>query len=168
MTDTDPPGAPTLSVLLVCMGNICRSPTAEGVLRHKLRQAGLQQAVHVDSAGTHGYHVGEPPDPRSQTHARRRGYDLADLRARAVEASDFERFDHILVMDWDNLELLQQRCPPEQAGKLRRLMEFAPQLGREVVPDPYYGGPAGFDVVLDLIETACDGLIADLRRQLER
>lgn len=168
MTDADPLSTPSLAVLLVCMGNICRSPTAEGVLRHKLRQAGLHQLVQVDSAGTHGYHVGEPPDPRSQAHARRRGYELADLRARAVEARDFERFDWILVMDWDNLELLQERCPPEQAGKLRRLMEFAPHLGREVVPDPYYGGPAGFDVVLDLIEAACDGLIADLRTQLGR
>lgn len=136
-------------------------------MRHKLKQAGLHHAVRVDSAGTHGYHVGEPPDPRSQAHAKRRGYDLSDLRARAVEAADFERFDWILAMDWDNLQLLREMCPEHLVGKLKRLMEFAPQLGRDVVPDPYYGGPAGFDVVLDLIEIACDGLVADLCDRLD-
>lgn len=151
---------------MVCMGNICRSPTAEGVLRHKLKQAGLQARVRVDSAGTISSHAGEPPDPRSQTHALRRGYKLADLRARQVQASDFERFDWILAMDRDNLDYLHEACPDEFRPKLKRLLEFAPHLGRDEVPDPYYGGPAGFDAVLDLIEVACDGLIQRLRQDL--
>jgi protein-tyrosine phosphatase len=100
-------------VLMVCMGNICRSPTAEGVLRHKLHEAGLHDLVVVDSAGTHAYHVGDPPDNRSMQHARRRGYDLSALRARRVADADFERFDLILAMDWDNYALLEEQCPPQ-------------------------------------------------------
>src|SRR4051812_12345262 len=111
---------------MVCMGNICRSPTAEGVFRHLVEQAGLQERIHVDSAGTHDYHVGSPPDGRSTRHASLRGYDLSAQRARQVAPIDFERFDLILAMDRENLALLQQRCPPGQGHKLRRLMEFAP------------------------------------------
>lgn len=156
------------AVLMVCMANVCRSPTAEGVLRARLAAAGLDGRVQVDSAGTHAFHVGSKPDGRSQEHAARRGYDLSALRAREVEAQDFERFDLVLAMDWDNLALLEERCPPAQRHKLRRLMEFAPQAGSEVVPDPYYGDGAGFDHVLDLIEAACDGLVDHLSRTLQR
>lgn len=152
------------AVLMVCMGNICRSPTAEVVLRAKLAAAGLEHAVRVESAGTHAYRVGEAPDERSQRHARRRGYELAPLRAREVVAADYERFDLLLAMDWDNLALLEAGCPPPHRRKLRRLMEYAPQAGSEVVPDPYYGGAAGFDRVLDLVEAACDGLVLALSK----
>ena len=150
-------------VLMICMGNICRSPTAEGVLRHKLRQAGLAELVVVDSAGTHDYHVGAPPDHRAVQHAGRRGYDLTSLRARQVSRADFERFDLILAMDWDNLSLLEADCPPQHRHKLRRLTEFAARHDTPVVPDPYYGGAQGFERVLDLVEDACDGVIAHLR-----
>jgi protein-tyrosine phosphatase len=163
MTD---PRSQTVSVLMVCMGNICRSPTAEGVLRHKLKQAGLHRQVRVDSAGTIATHAGEAPDPRAQSHALKRGYELADIRARQVQPDDFERFDCIVAMDWDNLEYLKEACPGDYQHKLRRLLEFAPQLERDVVPDPYYGGPAGFDAVLDLIEAACDGLVTQLQSEL--
>lgn len=151
-----------VAVLMICMGNICRSPTAEGVLRAKLAAAGLADRVQVDSAGTHAYHAGDPPDGRAQAHAARRGYDLSAARAREVRAEDYERFDLLLAMDWDNLALLQGDCPAGAERKLRRLMEFAPGAGSEVVPDPYYGGPQGFERVLDLVEQACDGLIAHL------
>ena len=163
---------PVLRVLMVCMGNICRSPTAEAVLRHKLAQAGLDDKVQVDSAGTRAFHVGSPPDVRSQKHARQRGYDLSKQRARKVQASDFAQFDLLVAMDWDNLSELEQACPDLGAlqHKLRRMMEFAPPAVsrvQDVVPDPYYGGPAGFDVVLDLVEQACEGLVAHLREQVE-
>jgi protein-tyrosine phosphatase len=150
-------------VLMVCMGNICRSPTAEGVLRHKLETAGLADMVEVDSAGTHGYHVGDPPDRRATHHARRRGYDLSALRARRVVDADFEAFDLILAMDWDNLGELEADCPPAHRHKLRRLTEFASKASHPTVPDPYYGGADGFETVLDLVEDACDGLIRHLR-----
>jgi protein-tyrosine phosphatase len=155
--------AASFSVLMVCMGNICRSPTAEGVLRHLVREAGLEKLIHVDSAGTLDYHVGCPPDERTQAHAHRRGYDLSRLRARQVEALDFERFDLILAMDWRNLEELREACPPRHQHKLRRLMEFAPAEMAEVVSDPYYGGREGFEKVLDQVEQACRGLLVHLR-----
>jgi protein-tyrosine phosphatase len=155
------------AVLMVCMGNICRSPTAEAVLRHKLREAGLHERVHVDSAGTHGYHTGAPPDGRAQTHAGRRGYDLSALRARRVSAADFEAFDLLLAMDRENLEALHALAPAGEQGRARRLLEFAtPSPGSLDVPDPYYGSTAGFERVLDLVEAGCDGLIATLRREL--
>jgi protein-tyrosine phosphatase len=154
------------AVLFCCMGNICRSPTAEGVFRHLVRQAGLQDRIAIDSAGTHGYHVGSPPDERSQHHARLRGYDLSDLRARQVQFVDFERFDLILAMDHENLALLQDDCPPEHLPKLHRLMEFAPAGMGEVVADPYYGGKPGFETVLDHVEAACHGLLAHIRARL--
>lgn len=158
---------PRYAVLMVCMGNICRSPTAEGVLRHQLRQAGLEGRVLVDSAGTHGYHVGSPPDERSCEHALARGYDLSAQRARRVRPADFERFDLLLAMDWQNLELLQDECPPQLRSKLRRLMEFAPPGLGEVVADPYHGGEAGFERVLDQIEAACRGLLDHVRSAME-
>jgi protein-tyrosine phosphatase len=147
------------SVLFVCMGNICRSPTAHGVFRHKVKAQGLDHLIAVDSAGTHNYHPGSPPDDRSQEHALRRGYDLADLRARQIRDEDFDRYDLILVMDWDNLALVQDICPPQHQPKVRRLTEFCLTLDSPVVPDPYYGGASGFDQVLNLVEDACDGLL---------
>jgi len=149
------------------MGNICRSPTAEVVLRQKLRERGLDALIEVDSAGTHAYRTGDPPDERSQRHALRRGYDLSPLRARLVTDADFERFDLILAMDWDNLELLASQCPPAHHGKLGRLTQHARRFDSPVVPDPYMGGPAGFEHVLDLLEDACDGLADHLGRLLK-
>jgi len=154
-------------VLMVCMGNICRSPTAEVVLRQKLRERGLDALIEVDSAGTHAYRAGDPPDERSQRHALRRGYDLSPLRARLVTDADFERFDLILAMDWDNLELLASQCPAAHHGKLGRLTQHARRFDSAVVPDPYMGGPAGFERVLDLLEDACDGLADHLGRLLK-
>ena len=149
----------TLKVLFVCMGNICRSPTAEGVLRHHARLAGLSDAFEIDSAGTHNYHPDAPPDTRSQTHARRRGYDLSDLRARQITNADFERFDLILTMDWDNQALAEAASPAELRPKIRRFAEFFLTRDDAVVPDPYYGGDAGFEHVLDLCEDGARGLI---------
>jgi len=145
------------------MGNICRSPTADGVLRHKIAELGLNHWVQVDSAGTHNYHPNSPPDSRSQTHALKRGYDLSGLRARQIVAEDFATFDLILAMDWDNLAMLQDACPPAHRHKLRRLTEFCQQLSSPVVPDPYYGGAKGFENVLDLVEDACSGLLAHVQ-----
>jgi protein-tyrosine phosphatase len=150
------------SILFVCMGNICRSPTAEGVFRHRAQLAGI--AARIDSAGTHAYHVGEKPDPRSTEFAARRGIDLSTQSARKVAASDFAEFDHILAMDKDNLALLMAACPPQHQHKLGLFMQHATQSKSDIVPDPYYGGPRGFDEVLDFIEDASDGLIAHLRK----
>jgi protein-tyrosine phosphatase len=152
------------SVLFVCMGNICRSPTAYGVFRHKVAQLGLQNTVTVDSAGTHNYHPGRPPDPRSQEHAALRGYDLSPLRARQIKASDFEQFDLILAMDWDNLALIQDICPARHQKKVRRMTEFCLTFDSPVVPDPYYDGAPAFELVLDLVEDASDGLIRHVKR----
>lgn len=164
-----PPAAPPrLSVLMVCMGNICRSPTAEGVLRARLQAAGLGQAVQVDSAGTVGSHAGEAPDPRAQQHALARGVDLSALRARRVTAADFDRFQLILAMDEDNLAQLERLRPPEHPNRPRLLLEFARRHAVErEVPDPYFGASDGFERVLDLVEDACDGLLAHLRQQLQ-
>ena len=152
-----------VSVLFVCMGNICRSPTAEGVFRHRADAAGLADSVFIDSAGTHGYHVGEPPDARSMEYAARRGYDLSAQRSRKVATSDFEKFDHVLAMDHDNFKLLEAACPLQHKHKLGLFMAHASRSGSDVVPDPYYGGGKGFDLVLDYIEDASDGLIAALK-----
>lgn len=149
-------------ILFVCMGNICRSPTAEGVFRHRAQLAGLD--VQIDSAGTHAYHVGEPPDPRSTEFAAQRGIDLSTQRARKVADSDYAEFDHILAMDKDNLARLVAACPAQHQHKLGLFMQYASKSDSEIVPDPYYGGPRGFDQVLDYIEDASDGLIATLRR----
>jgi protein-tyrosine phosphatase len=160
--------APGLRILMVCTGNICRSPTAEGVLRHKLTQAGMAGAVQVGSAGTQGYHTAEPPDPRAVRAAAARGYDLARLRARPLRPDDFQRFDVLLAMDKGHLEWLHKRRPPAAGAiQLGLLMTLALRR-RDVVevPDPYYGGPAGFEHVLDLVEDACDGIVERLARQL--
>jgi len=152
-----------ISILFVCMGNICRSPTAEGVFRERAERAGIADRLHIDSAGTHAYHVGNKPDPRSTTFAAKRGYDLSTQRARQVAASDFENFDRIYAMDDDNLERLLAACPPQHRHKVGLFMQFAVNSDSTVVPDPYYGGGNGFDLVLDYIEDASDGLIAQLR-----
>jgi protein-tyrosine phosphatase len=152
-------------VVFVCTGNICRSPTAHGVFRQRVLDAGLKTEVHVDSAGTHGYHVGDAPDARSQAHARSRGYELADLRARQLAAADFAQADLLLVMDEDNLRAAQARCPAEHRHKLRRFTEFCRVHRSRDVPDPYYGGAAGFELVLDLVEDGCDGLLAHARAE---
>ena len=152
-----------VSVLLVCMGNICRSPTAEGVLRTLVEREGLAGGFEIDSAGTHGYHIGAPPDSRASAAAQRRGYDLSALRARQVNELDFKHFDCILAMDRDNLSLLQRACPTEHRHKLGLFLEYAVNCDVDEVPDPYYGGQDGFEQVLDLVEDAARGLIAAMR-----
>ena len=153
-------------VLFCCMGNICRSPTAEGVLRHVLNTRAAHLSVAVDSAGTHDYHIGEPPDARAIQAARRRGIDLSALRARQVSAHDFEQFDLVIAMDEQNLDHLRQLAPVQHHGRIRLMMEYAPDLGTPNVPDPYYGGSQGFEEVLDLLQAASEGLLADLMRRL--
>lgn len=150
------------AILFVCMGNICRSPTAEGVFRRLLEDAG-DVMVEVDSAGTHAYHVGSEPDRRSQEAALRRQLDLSSQRARQVCADDFERFDLLLAMDEENFAILQSRCPPQHQRKIRLFLEYGSSDERNV-PDPYYGGETGFERVLDLIEDAARGLLIELRR----
>jgi|SRR5579862_4798840 len=154
-----------MRILFVCLGNICRSPTAEGVLRAFAAREAPELTLEVDSAGTAGYHVGEPPDARTRQAAARRGYDLGAQRARVVEPADFEHFDLILAMDRENLSVLRRRAPPGAQERLRLLLEFAPPGSPEDVPDPYYGGPNGFEEVLDLIEAAISGLLIHLRQR---
>ena len=146
-------------VLFVCMGNICRSPSAEGVFRHLVNDAGLGEVVRVDSAGTHSYHLGEAPDARSMAAARKRGYDMTQREARQVTPDDFREFDLILAMDWENLSAMQQQCPKAYQHKLMLLMRFANDFEEATVPDPYYGGPEGFGKVLDYLEDACQGVL---------
>ncbi|MBK5936860.1 MAG: low molecular weight phosphotyrosine protein phosphatase [Halorhodospira halophila] len=153
-----------MKILLVCMGNICRSPTAEGVLRQRLREEGLDHHVDLDSAGTHDFHVGKGPDQRAQEAARRRGVDISDLRARQVERYDFQEHDLILAMDEANLGILQADCPPKHKHKLGLFLDYARTRSEREVPDPYYGGERGFEHVLDLIQDAADGLIDEVRR----
>jgi protein-tyrosine phosphatase len=152
-----------MRVLFVCMGNICRSPTAEGVFRTYVRRHAPDLAIEIDSAGTHDYHVGEPPDSRAQRAAARRGIDLSGLRARQLDDSDFERFDLILAMDPLNHVTLLDRSAPQFHPRIRLLLEFAPAAGRQDVPDPYYGGVSGFEEVLDLVEQASPGLLQEIR-----
>lgn len=153
-------------VLMVCTGNICRSPTAHGVLQHKLQGLGLGQRIEVDSAGTFA-HRGSAPDPRTQAAAQRRGYDLSRLRGRSLQEQDYERFDLLLAMDTGHLELMSSRCPEPHRGKLALLLAFCPRPdGLVEVPDPYYGGPEGFDRVIELIEPACEALAQRLSREL--
>lgn len=155
-----------MKILFVCLGNICRSPTAEGVFRKKAADAGLLERITIDSAGTNNYHPGEPPDARSQHHALRRGYDLSMLRARAVLDEDFERFDLLIAMDAMNYSTLMHRAPAEARERIRGLMEFAPELRVREVPDPYYGERGDFEYVLDLVEAASEGLVAHVRERL--
>lgn len=159
--------APELRVLMVCSGNICRSPTAEGVLRARLERDGLAGRVEVDSAGIQGLHAKEPPDPRAQAHARRRGYDLSRLRARKIVPDDFHRFDRIYAMDEDHLGWLQEKAPADARAQVALLMTHAARHREQAeVPDPYYGSDRDFERVLDLVEDACDGLAQELGRQL--
>ena len=151
-------------ILFVCMGNICRSPTAEGVTGKLLINNRLESFIKVDSAGTHGYHIGEPPDPRSCEAAMKRGIDLSGLRARKVVPEDFERFDLLLAMDHVNLALLKRSARPEHHAKLGLFMSYASRFDTDDVPDPYYGGEQGFELVLDMAEDAARGLIEALRR----
>jgi protein-tyrosine phosphatase len=155
----------TVKVLFVCMGNICRSPTAHGVFRKLVRDEGLSGNIEIDSAGTHGYHVDEPPDRRAVQTAARRGVVLDDLRARRVRPDDFRYFDYVLAMDQDNYISLSAICPRGLEDKLMLLMDFAPELRTREVPDPYYGGAGGFETVFDMVEAAALGLLADIRKQ---
>jgi protein-tyrosine phosphatase len=152
-------------ILFVCMGNICRSPTAQGVFRKMVGDAGIADIVKIESAGTHAYHVGEPPDARAQQAAKKRGYDISDLRGRQVTADDFRDADLVLAMDWENLAMLQQQCPKAYKHKLQLLMRYAGEHDAATVPDPYYGGPEGFNTVLDYVEDACQGLLDVVRRR---
>ncbi|QGZ61235.1 low molecular weight protein-tyrosine-phosphatase [Paraburkholderia acidisoli] len=155
-----------VSVCFVCLGNICRSPTAEAVMRRLVDEAGLSTQVSVDSAGTGNWHVGEAPDERAQRAGGQRGYDLASLRARQINADDFRRFDLIVAMDDANVTALHAVAPAAERDKIRLLMEFAPETAGRVVVDPYFGGAEGFEAVLDQCEAACAGLLAALRPQL--
>ncbi len=158
----------TYRVLLVCMGNICRSPTAEGVLRQFIKINNLGDKVEVDSAGTHGYHVGEAPDGRTQRAAAIRGYNLSQLRARKVARQDLEYFDLILAMDESNLDNLHRMATPEQRERIKLFMEYARNFEDKEVPDPYYGLGHGFDLVLDMVEDASNGLIEEIKKSLNR
>lgn len=155
-----------IKILFVCMGNICRSPTAEGVFRKLLQERRLEARVEVDSAGTHGYHVGELPDPRTQRAAAARGYDLSTIRARKVTPPDLEYFDMVLAMDRNNLEVLRRMCPPELSDRLGLLMHYARNFDDDEVPDPFYGLGHGFDLVIDMVEDAARGLLDELERRL--
>jgi protein-tyrosine phosphatase len=155
-------------ILFVCMGNICRSPTAEGVFRTFAARAGIIGRIRVDSAGTHDFYMGGPPDWRAAQAALKRGYDLAPLRARQVEVADFARFDRIYAMDRRNLEWLTDLRPRDHRGELGLFLDLVPELDVREVPDPYDGGPEGFELALDLIERASDALVADLSRAQSR
>ena len=154
-----------MKILFVCLGNICRSPTAEAVFRAVAAREAPELMIEVDSAGTAGYHVGEPPDLRTRQAARRRGYDMSSLRARIVEPRDFEDFDFILAMDRENLKVLNHRAPVQARAHVQLFLEFAPDAATTEVPDPYYGGPNGFEEVLDLVEAATQGLLQHLRQR---
>lgn len=155
---------PAVRVLFVCLGNICRSPTAEGVFRRLLERERLESVIHVDSAGTHAYHVGSPPDARAQEAALRRGIDLSALRGRRTGPEDMAVFDHVLAMDRENLANLISISGGHQ-GKVRLFMEYSERFDETEVPDPYYGGANGFERVLDMIEDASEGLLRELRRR---
>ncbi|MCU7960500.1 MAG: low molecular weight phosphotyrosine protein phosphatase [gamma proteobacterium symbiont of Bathyaustriella thionipta] len=154
-----------VKVLFVCMGNICRSPTAHGVFEKVVLDAGLSEQIGTDSAGTHAYHVGEPPDTRSQATARQHGVDLSHQRARRVQASDFSEFDYVLAMDEDNYQILYSQCPAEYRQRVRLFMQYAAERTEREVPDPYYGGGNGFERVFDMVEAAASGLLAEIRKQ---
>ena len=154
-----------MKILFVCMGNICRSPTAEGVFRKLASEGGLSGKLAIDSAGTHGFHTGRPPDPRSVEHAARHGYDLTTLRAREVVPTDFERFDYVIAMDEQNVRDLKAFCPSHLSGKIELLLNFAGDAKVREVPDPYQGRPKDFELALDLIERGCRGLVDHLIEQ---
>ncbi|MEJ2618948.1 MAG: low molecular weight phosphotyrosine protein phosphatase [Candidatus Thiodiazotropha sp.] len=154
-----------VKVLFVCMGNICRSPTAQGVFRDIVEKSGLDDQIGTDSAGTIDYHAGGKPDRRARETANKRGIDLNDLRARQVTVADFEQFDYVLAMDHSNYEDLKALCPPGEAHRLHLFMDFAPNRTEQEVPDPYYGGAAGFENVFDMVEEASQGLLSHIRQQ---
>lgn len=154
-----------VKVLFVCMGNICRSPTAETVFRHYVESAGVSEHILIDSAGTHAYHVGDPPDLRSQRAALQRGYDMSKLRGRQVSREDFRRFDYVLAMDSSNLGILQRLATPDSNAMTRLFLEYARHHAEREVPDPYYGGEDGFEHVLDMVEDAAQGLLEEIRRR---
>ena len=155
-----------VSVLFVCMGNICRSPTAHGIFRRLVEKEGLADRILIDSAGTHAYHIGKPPDERAQATALKRGFDLSDLRARQAAAVDFERFDYVLAMDRENQEILASLCPAGYEERLSLFLDYAPDLGIREVPDPYWGGERGFEQVFDMLEAASLGLLEEIRSRL--
>lgn len=154
-----------ISVLFCCMGNICRSPTAEAVFRARVEEAGLAQQILIDSVGTHDYHVGNPPDLRTQRAAMQRGYDMSSLRGRQVELADFARFDYVLAMDNANMAILYRLCPKEQRARLGLFLAYASGHKEREVPDPYYGGEDGFERVLDMVEDAAAGLLLHIQRR---
>jgi protein-tyrosine phosphatase len=156
-----------MKILFVCLGNICRSPTAEIVFREIVAREAPDLRIEVDSAGTASYHVGSPPDSRTRQAALRRGYDMSALRARVVEPQDFGRFDLILAMDRQNFDALRQGAPTAAHARIRLFLEFAPDAGETEVPDPYYGGPNGFEEVLDLVEAAARGLLQHVRTEAQ-
>ena len=156
-----------VAVLFVCMGNICRSPTAEAVFRARVSDAGLEARIRIDSAGTHAYHVGNPPDGRARESAAERGISMDGQRARRVSVEDFERFDFIVAMDDDNLSILEQMQPDAARAELSLMLDHHPQAPGREVPDPYYGGAQGFEYVLDLVEAASDGLLGRVRGRLD-
>ena len=152
-----------VAVLFVCMGNICRSPTAEAVFRARVEEAGMAQHILIDSSGTHDYHIGREPDARTQRAAGQRGYDMSALRGRQVEVADFSRFDYVLAMDNSNLANLNQICPPAQRDRLGLFLQYASRHPECEVPDPYYGGADGFERVLDMVEDAAAGLLRHIQ-----
>ena len=151
-----------INVLFVCMGNICRSPTAEGVFRHLVLEKKLAKHFSIDSAGTHAYHIGNAPDLRSQKAALERGIDISNLRGRKVVFGDFEDFDFVLAMDDENHSILMAACPPQLQYKIHYFLDYAPHLNIRQVPDPYYGSGNGFERVLDMIEAASEGFLQHL------
>lgn len=152
-----------VAVVFVCLGNICRSPTAEGVFRHLVQQEGLDDWITTDSAGTHAYHIGKQPDQRAQQTARGRGIDLSDLRGRKATENDFYEFDYVLAMDDDNYQVLKELCPAGLESKLSLFLDFSKEYSETQVPDPYYGGDQGFEFVFDLVDSASKGLLEDIK-----
>ena len=161
------PAGTEVSILFVCMGNICRSPTAEAVFRHQVSEAALDARLHVDSAGTHAYHVGKSPDARAMATAEARGISMAGQRARRVTEQDFHQFDFIVAMDHDNLEILQSMQPETGKATLSLMLDHHPEPPFPEVPDPYYGGTQGFEQVFDLVTEASEGLLGQVRDQLD-
>ena len=157
-----------MKILFVCMGNICRSPMAEGYFRKLLEERAAHLDISIDSAGTHGYHAGSPPDDRAQTATRRRGIDISGLTARSVIASDFECYDYILAMDQDNLADLKERADPVYHDRIHLFLDYSEDHAGSDVPDPYYGGRTGFERVLDLIEQAAAGLLSELEQGVRK